>query len=287
MAKVTEKLALKGKQPLFISDFSPPRGADLSWVREAESLDADFVCVAYNPGKSVRLDSAIAAYFIKGHCHKEVIFNLACRDMNRLAIQTHLLGASALGLENVVVLKGDDFARQDLNQTGTVTGFTPTELIRSIKSMNEGLDYKGRKLERPTNFCVGGVTDLGKGIEEEARLALKKGLSGADFILTQPIYDPQAAAKFLDSYKPASDEIAKAPVFFGVQILQEGGVIFSDVPVPIKDDLENGRPGTDIATEIIQQLIDIGLDAIYLIPPIRRGGARDYCAAQEVINSFR
>ncbi|MFQ5933044.1 MAG: methylenetetrahydrofolate reductase [Dehalococcoidia bacterium] len=286
MAKVTDVLAQKGSRPLFLCDFSPPRSSEPSRLDDAKDLDADFICVAYNPGKSIRLDSAIAAYSIKTRFGKEVVFNLACRDMNRLAVQTHLLGASALGLENVVVLKGDGFTAEEASQIGRVEGFYPTELIGAIKAMNEGLDYRGRKLTEPTSFCVGGAVDLGKGIEREARLAGKKAQAGADFLLTQPVWDPSTATRFLDSLCAVSGGNTDIPVFFGVQVLIKDGVIFSDMPQNVRDDLEKGRTGADIALEAVHRLMEHGLSTFYLVAPIIRGGARDYPAAQQVLSAF-
>ncbi|MFQ5874033.1 MAG: methylenetetrahydrofolate reductase [Dehalococcoidia bacterium] len=287
MAKVTEKLAEKGKRPLFICDFSPPKGAGPSLLEAAKNLEADFICLAYNPGKSVRLDSAIAAYAIKERFQKEVVFNLACRDMNRLAVQAHLLGASALGLENVVVLKGDEFTGAEASQVGGVVGFTPTELIGAINSMNRGVDFRGRELQRPTSFCVGGAVNLGREIEGETRLAIKKAQAGADFLLTQPVYDARTATGFLDSFNSAWGGNKNIPVFFGVQVPVKGGVVFSDVPQRVRDDLDKGRDGAEIALETIHQLMDSGLDTFYLIPPIIKGGARDYDTAQQVLSAFR
>ncbi|MEE9199303.1 MAG: methylenetetrahydrofolate reductase [Dehalococcoidia bacterium] len=287
MAKVADKTALLRSRPLFICDFSPPRGADPAWPEEAKGLDADFLCLAYNPGRSVRVDPAMAAHIIKERYDKEVVFVLACRDMNRLAIQTHLLGASALGLENVVVLKGDAFSPQETSQTGDVAGFRPTELIRAIKAMNQGLDYKGRQLERPTSYCVGAAIDPARELEAEARLARKKALAGADFFLTQPVYDAQAATRLLDSVGSFSDTTPAPSMFFGVQVLQPGGVEFSRVPQAIRNDLQRGRPGAEVALEVIHHLLGVGIDTIYLIPPVGKGGVRDYPAAQRVLSAFR
>ena len=272
---------------MIICDFSPPRGSGTEWIEDARGLDADFICVAYSPGKSVRLDSAIAAHLIRTEARKEVIFNLSSRDMNRLAIQSHLLGAASLGLENLVVLQGDSFSEREASKTGSASGFNPTELIASIKEMNRGLDYRERKLDGPTDFCVGGVVDLGKGIGPETRLARRKARAGADFLITQPIYDPQLAERFLDEYRSGPDPAPDIPVFFGVQVLVKGGVLFSDVPEQIVSDLTKGRPVEEIALEAVSRLQALGLSNIYLIPPVLKGGARDYAAAQRVISSLR
>jgi hypothetical protein len=76
----------------FICDFSPPRGAGPEGVAPAREIEADYICVAYNPGKAVRVDSAAMAAAIKREVGREVVFNLATRNMNKLALQSHLLG---------------------------------------------------------------------------------------------------------------------------------------------------------------------------------------------------
>ncbi len=282
MAKVTEKLASRGGGPLFLCDFSPPRGSDIGKLDAARGLDAEFICVAYGPGRSVRLDSVVTAHLIKERLAKEVVFNVACRDMNKLAMQTHLLGAAALGLENVLVLEGDPFPETEPLQLSPSAKFTPTDLIASIKSMNEGLDFRGRKLGNPIEFCVGAGIDLGKGLDREVRLARKKVEAGVDFLVTQPVFDSDTALRFASSL--GSDEV---PVFFGVQVLVKDGVVFANVPRRVRDDLAKGKTGVKITVEVIDDLQGAGLDTFYLVPPIVKGGGRDYQAAQEVMSAFR
>ena len=96
MAKVTDVVSSNGAKCTFIGDFSPPRGAGRELLSGARLLDADFICVAYNPGKAVRVDSISAAYEIKRSFGREVTFNLSPRDMNRLALESRLLGAQLL-----------------------------------------------------------------------------------------------------------------------------------------------------------------------------------------------
>ena len=107
------------------------------------------------------VNSAFAATWIKQNLGKEVIFSLSTRDMNRVAAQGLLLGANMMGLENVVVLKGDSFTAKELTITKPVDDYAPTSLISAIADMNRGVDYKGLKLSNPTNFCIGATIDLG------------------------------------------------------------------------------------------------------------------------------
>ena len=285
--KVTEKCAINGDEAVFICDFSPPRAADTGPLEDAEGLDADFICVAYNPGKAVRVDSAMLAYSIKQHTGRDVVFNLATRDMNKLALQSHLLGAQMLGLENVVVIQGDVFSERDLSRLKDVSDFKPTELMAALEAMNQGTDFRGSKLRSPTDFCIGASIDLGRGIEREATLTHQKASSGVHFFVTQPVFSTSEIAEFLDTYKDASSIEHSQPVFFGLQVLAKDGIIFSSVPDSIKQDLDKGREGTDIALELLQKFLDFGIRRIYLVPPILRGGGRDYTAAQRVLKEAR
>ena len=286
--KVTEKCAAAGDQTVFICDFSPPRFADPAALERAWGIDPDFICVAYNPGRAVRVDSAMLAAAIKSATGRDVIFNLSTRDMNKLAIQSHLLGAQMLGLENVVVIKGDAFSEKDLAQVKEVGDFKPTQLIEAADSMNQGLDFRGSKLREPTQLCIGGAMDLGRGIDAEAALTHAKANSGAQFFITQPVFDTGEISAFRDAYRVASrgDELTQ-PVFWGLQVLVKDGIIFSNVPEGVRGDLDKGREGTDIALELLQRFWDFGIRWIYLVPPILRGGARDYEAAQRVLEGAR
>ena len=287
MVTVVERRAQDQESVLFICDFSPPRGADPQLLEPARQLDADFISVAYNPGRSTRVNSAFAAHWIKENTGKEVLFTLATRDMNKVAAQSLLLGAALMGLQNVVAVQGDRFTDRDLATVQPVTDIRPTELVSSVNSMNQGLDFKGGKLRSPTSFCVGATIDLGHEIQRETRLTRKKAEAGAKFFLLQALFDPQRLEEFLDGYERTYGEALSIPVFCGIQVMTSDSLVFGDVPRWVNDDLEKGRPGEDIAIQLLNQFIDKGFKSIYLIPPIMRGGRRDYQAAQHVLEAFK
>ena len=277
MAKVTEALASQRQTPVFICDFSPPRGGGTEALADASQLDADFICVAYNPGKAVRVDSISAAYEIGRATGRGTVFNLSPRDMNKLALQSRLLGAQTLGLQNLLVIQGDPITERDgLKPAGD---YTATGLIGSIRQMNEGLDYKGSRLRAPTDFCIGASLDLSRGVEHEAALAYRKAEAGAHFFVSQPLFEMSEITTFLEAYERVAGLPLAQPVFWGLQILAADGVLFSTVPEGLRRDLANGRDGLDIALEIYALLREAGIGAIYLVSPIMRGGARDYAAA--------
>ena len=282
MVKVVDCSYESTGRPGFICDFSPPRSGNLSETRRAD-IPADFISVAYNPGRAVRANSAMLASAIRRELGKETIFTLATRDMNRLGIQSLLLGAQMLGLENVVVVQGDPFSERDLSLTKPADGYRPTELIAAIRLMNEGTDFRESSLREPTDFCIGATFDLGRGLDEETALALRKVEAGADFLMSQPIFDPDDALRFLDGYQRKAGQPLSIPIFYGLQILEQGGVLFSTVPELVREELESGRSGVEMALELYERFQQAGLRNVYLVPPIRRGGARNYDAAREFL----
>ena len=270
-----------------VADFSPPKGTDPAPLDEASRLDADFISVNYSPGKSARVNSAIAAAWIKQNAGKEVIFSLSTRDMNRIAAQGLLLGANMMDLENVVVLKGDRFTKTELAITKPVDDYAPTGLIRAIADMNRGIDYKGLKLQDPTSFCIGATIDLVRSMDRQVELTRKKVEAGAQFFLLQALFYPERLAEFLKRYSDRYGEELPALIYCGVQVLVEDGVTFGVLPDWVSSALRTGRSGEDIAVETASRYLDAGQRSIYLLAPIFRGGRRDYAACQRVIERVR
>ena len=280
MAKVIDRRSAVTGRTCFICDYSPPRSGRPEDV-PAPPDNVDFVSAAYNPGRAVRVNSVAMAVVLRDRHRADPIFTLATRDMNRLALESQLLGAQSLGLENVIVVAGDPFGPQDA--ASLVNDYRPTELIEAIANLNQGLDYRGRSLRAPTDFCIGATVDLGRGIDREARLAVRKVQSGAHFLITQPVFDPADVARFIDACARAAGDALTVPVFYGVGLMEPDGVSFASVPQWVTDDLANGRSGVDIALEVWAGLQAAGVSDCYVVPPIRRSGARNYAAAREFI----
>jgi 5,10-methylenetetrahydrofolate reductase len=283
MTKITDRYTQEQGRPLFVCDFSPPRGAGADSLEPARHLNADWISLAYNPGKAVRVNAAIAAHWVKASTGRDVVFTLATRDMNKVAVQSLLLGAELLGLENVVVVKGDNLNERDLSSMKGVNDYTPTGLLRSINDMNQSVDFKGLKLRSPTHFCAGATIDMGRNLEREVQLTRRKIEAGAQFFISQPVFRAEQPRAFLARYAEQYGEEVTTPIFYGLQIMAKDSLVFGDVPEWVTDDLDKGRTGADIALQVLSDFTGAGLRAIYLIPPILRGGRRDYNAAQAVL----
>jgi homocysteine S-methyltransferase len=277
MTKLTDALA-RTDGPVLVCDFTPPRGSDPGLLDGAAQLGgADFIAVAYNPGKLVRVDSVVAAHQIKQRYGTDVVFNLSPRDMNKIALESRLLGAAALGLENVLVLQGDPIGERD-NVTA-VSDYKATGLIAAVRNLNEGLDYRGSKLRSSTGQCIGASLDLGRGVAAEAKLAHRKVEEGAQFFVAQPVFDFETVEAFHTAYSDVAGSPLSVPVFWGIQLLAADGVLFSTIPQEIRARVEAGGDGVEIALEVYSALRAGGVRAFYVIAPILKGGARNYEAA--------
>ncbi len=286
MAKVTEVYAASSG-PVVLCDCTPPRSADPTALDAVGTVGADFACVAYNPGKLPRADSVAAALAIKARTGTDVVFNLATRDMNKIAVQSRLLGAQMLGLENVVILQGDRFSPEEAERVKAVNDYTPTSLIASAAAMNDGLDYRGSRLRGATSLCIGASFDLARDLDREVALTQQKVDAGAHFLIAQPIYDLDVRHAFLEAYERSTATPLDLPVFWGLQVLDKDGIVLGNVPPEMRQQLDEGRPGVDIAIELLRQFVGDGVRGVYLVPPILRGGARDYEAARQVLASVR
>lgn len=279
-----------GDSRVFVCDFSPPRGGDPALLSGASELPADFISVAYNPGKSPRLNPVAAAHWISQHAGpntgREVIFTVSTRDMNKMAMQGTLLGADLLGLHNVVVVKGDPYRGRDLEWAVPVDDYRPTELIASINGLNEGLDFRGLKLRSQTGFCVGATIDLGMAMDRQVALTRRKVESGATYFLLQALFEPERLTAFTTTYADAYGEELTQPIFCGVQVLVPGGITFGTPPSWVSNAIDRGRDGVDIAVELIGRYADAGHNNVYLVPPIFKGGRRDYRLAARVLRAF-
>jgi homocysteine S-methyltransferase len=286
MTRVTASGFESTGKPAFICDFSPPRSGNPRNI-PASIPEADFLMVNRNPGRAVRADSAMLAAELQRRTGSGVIFALLTRDMNRLAVQSYLLGAQLLGLENLVVARGDSFSPSDAGRVAAVSDYRPTELIAHVSCMNQGTDFRGRKLDSPTNFCIGATIDPGQDPRRQAALAHRKVTAGANFLITQPVYAPEEAARFLEAYAELAGGPCPAPVYWGLQILEAGSAAFGAVPPRLQGELAAGRSGVDLALEVYSRFLEASLRNVYLLPTIRQGGERGYEAAQEFLTAVR
>ena len=263
--------------PLLICDYSPPRSPFQLNVDSIAQLPIDYLSVAYNPGRSPRVDSVTVARSLQEKTGKPAIFTIATRDMNKIAIQSQLLGASMAGLNHVLLLGGDSLTKEELSFGATeVRNYKSTELISSTAQLSAGLDYRGKPIQSPPAFCIGAALDTTRDPSKEVALTMKKIEAGADFFITQPIYKFSECAEFLTAYRHIAGEELSVPIFWGLQVLTSDGPIFGKPPEMLLRNLEEGVPSVGIAKKQLREMLIAGVKGIYLIPPISANGRRSY-----------
>ena len=287
MPLLTELYRQPSGKPFVVCDISPPKTGDADLFKDLTLLKPDMFAVAYNPGKGVSASSAFVAAWMEMNTLTPTLFMLATRDMNRMAAQSILLGAHLFGLRNVVSVMGDKFLRKDANECLGNYNLPATEMIRSIKQMNQGYDFRGRSLLSRTNLCVGSTIDLSRDLDREINLTQKKNLAGSDFFITQPLYKASQAVEFMEKYEETTGGKLTTPIIWGIQIMTPGGISFAEVPDWVSKDLSRSREGIDIALQVIRDFMSSGLRAFYIVPPIHIGGARDYGSAAALVEMIK
>jgi 5,10-methylenetetrahydrofolate reductase len=142
------------------------------------------------------------------------------RDRNRLAVQSDLLAAAIMGVENIVATTGYDVSLGDHREAVPVNDMDTAALIRAAREMNEGRDLAGHALEGVSNFCVGVLTSLTPGSEPAGTGQLEREIAeGALFIKTQPVYQPEVLEKFVESVSRF-----KLPVIVGHVMLKSASM---------------------------------------------------------------
>lgn len=195
---------IKSKKFVITSEIGPPKGIDIKDMLEDAKLlkeRVDAINVTDLQSAVMRLGSLAASHLLKDE-GLEPIYQVTCRDRNRLALQSDVLSAAALGIENILVLTGDHPSRGDHPQAKPVFDLDSVQLIEAIKTLESGRDMAGKDLKGAPKFCVGAVVNPGaEPLEPELIKFEKKIKAGAEFFQTQGIYDVDVFARFVDKVK--------------------------------------------------------------------------------------
>jgi methylenetetrahydrofolate reductase (NADPH) len=210
--------ALEAGRFVVTGEVAPPLGTDLAAMRETVEVLApvcDALNVTDNQGASLHLSSLAASRAVL-EMGVEPIFQQTCRDRNRLALQSDLLAAWTLGLENVLVVTGDDPRGGDHPQAKGVFDLDSTQLLQVTMAMNAGTDMLGRPLKGGTGFYAGAAMfpEAEPWDVQLARIEEKIG-AGARFFQTQAVFDLDRLARATDAVHAAG-----AKVVAGILVLR-------------------------------------------------------------------
>jgi len=183
------------------AELNPPDSADPQGVYDAAlvlSEVADAINCTDASGANVHMSSlGMAALLVRAGY--EPVYQMSCRDRNRIALQGDLLGAAALGVGNVLCLTGDDVTAGDQPQAKRVFDFDSIHLLHTIKGMrDEGQFLSGRKLTAPPRVFLGAAENpFAPPLDWRPQRLAKKAEAGAEFIQTQYIFDVPVFERFM------------------------------------------------------------------------------------------
>ncbi|HEY6347363.1 MAG TPA: bifunctional homocysteine S-methyltransferase/methylenetetrahydrofolate reductase [Bryobacteraceae bacterium] len=246
----------------------PPRGADFSreieGARLAQRAGIDCASVPDSPLGTARLSAAVLCQLIQREAGLETLLHFCCRDRNVLSLQSDLLGANALGIRNLLCITGDPIRRGAYPDATGVFDVDSIGLTAMVRNLNQGLDLGGNPMGSQTAFAIGaganpGAIDLDR---EHRRLEAKIG-AGAEFVVTQPIFDLDLLELFLKRV-----EQYRIPVIAGIWPLtsfRNAEFMIHELRVPVPPSFmarmsvarngEAGRAeGISIARELIQRV---------------------------------
>ena len=256
-------------------EVAPPRGADLSAMRRSVGTIGPYchaLNVTDNQGASLHL-SSLAASRVVLDMGFEPIFQQTCRDRNRLALQSDLLAAWTLGLENVLVVTGDDPRGGDHPEAKGVFDLDSTQLMRVTSGLNAGHDMMGRELDGATGFTIGGAMfPEAEPWDVQLRRAVQKAEAGATFFQTQAVFDMDKLQRAVDALRPYGVKVIAGILLLRsprvVRFINEklaGLMVPEDVAARIEGAEDASAAGIALATEQTRAASAIA-DGVHIMP---------------------
>ena len=220
---MTFKEKIQAGKFLVTSEIGPPKGIQTKMILEDAELirdRVDAINVTDLQSSVMRLGSLAVCVFLKQN-NFEPIYQITCRDRNRLSLQSDILSAASLGIENLLLLTGDHTTLGDHPQAKPVFDLDSVQLLGVAKKLQEGFDMVGNKLEgEPPSFCIGAVVNPGADPIEPQVIQMEKKLeAGAEFFQTQAVYDIEVFEHFLSKIKHL-----KTTILGGIVLLKSAGM---------------------------------------------------------------
>lgn len=291
--------ATLGKKFGISVEVDPPMGIDpkraIDGAKLLKDLGVDAVNIADGPRAMARMSPTALAVLIKEKVGIQTIVHYCCRDRNILGIQMDLIGASALGLNNLLLITGDPPKMGHYPEATAVFDIDSIGLITFVKNLNKGLDFAGRPIKKATKFLIGcGINPGAVDVDLEIERYAQKIEAGAEFVFSQPIYD----AAILESFFERTKGLPKLPLYVGILplvSLRNAEFLHNEVPgmqIPkgVMERMSKASTktaqeecGISIAQEalVMAKAMD-GVDGAYIFPPFGR-----YKLVEDLLKAIR
>lgn len=288
-------LLAKG-QFVYSVEVNPPRSPNvdklLERVKALREEGVNVVNIPDGPRASARISAMVLGHLIQEKTGMEVILHYTCRDRNILGMQSDLLGAEALGIRNILCVTGDPPKWGDYPMATAVFDVDSIGLLRIASRLNSSRDLAGNPIPHSTHFILGcGANPGASDLEREIERLHRKVEAGAQFIMTQPVFEPALWEEFRHRV-----EDLKVPILVGILPLvsfRNAEFYHNEVPGmrvpeevrerlrPITDKDLAVKVGVEIAVEVLKRCASSAQGA-YIMPPFGRTEL-----ALEVIRHFR
>jgi len=291
------RLAAKLSQKQFVVsvEIDPPKGTSIEKVmnaaRHLKKSGIDAINIADGPRATCRMSPLALALHFQNEVGVEPLLHYCCRDRNILGIQSDLIGAHSLGLRNILLITGDPPKLGDYPFATAVFDIDSIGLTHIVHELNHGVDIAGNDIGEPTSFYMGvGANPGAQDLDKEVERFIQKVKAGAQYVLTQPVYDVTLLERFLERIKEY-----RIPVLVGILPL---------VSARNAEFLHNEVPGMQIPDPILRQMRKAGkgpqavetgikiakeslaatkdkVEGVYIMPPFGR-----YELAQEIVEDL-
>ncbi|MAS36470.1 MAG: bifunctional homocysteine S-methyltransferase/methylenetetrahydrofolate reductase [Anaerolineaceae bacterium] len=281
-------------------EMAPPRSHTPQTLLAAAQLlqdaGADVINVADSPTARMRMSPWAICHLLQSRLGIETVLHFPTRGRNLLRVQGDLLASHTLGLRNLFVVMGDPTHIGDYPNANDTYDVAPSDLIGLIKhGLNQGVDQAGNSIGQPTSFNVACALNMcASDIDREIRVLRKKLAGGADFALSQGVFEPERIEQFHKRYEELEGKPFDLPVLLGVMPLysvKHARFLHNEVPgIHIPDSIfkrledagdHAAQEGVAIAGELLASMSGL-VQGAYIIPAYGR-----YDLAAEVIDGIR
>ena len=228
-------------------EITPPRSIDLTPMLEkcqqCHEAGIDAINIPDGPRASARISPMVAALAVEREVGIETVLHYCCRDRNLIGMQSDLLGGYAGGLRNYLIVTGDPPKLGDYPDSTAVFDVDAVGLTQVVTNLNHGVDVGGNSINPPTGILIGvGANPCAVEPARELQHYLNKIKSGAEYAITQPVFDADALLRFLDA---AEEKGASIPVIAGVwPLVSYRNALF----------LKNEVPGVEVPDALLERM---------------------------------
>ncbi|HUN89202.1 MAG TPA: bifunctional homocysteine S-methyltransferase/methylenetetrahydrofolate reductase [Terriglobales bacterium] len=252
----------------------PPKGTDvtkeLDGAKYLKSVGVDAINIPDSPRASARMSNQALSILMQQEVGIEPILHYTCRDRNVLSIQSDLLGASAIGLRNLICITGDPPKLGNYPDATAVFDVDAIGLVNIVRNLNHGLDIGGNPIGTSTKFVIGvGANPGAPNIEEEIRRFEYKVEAGAEYAVTQPVFDVELLESFLKKI-----DHCRIPVMAGIWPLtsvRNAEFMKNELRVSVPDEIMRRMANCKTSEEARAEGVAIAREMLERLRPLVQG----------------